>query len=73
MENVRRICLDFYKQYEPAMILRYNNSCPNLQNQFDQELGLKCVNAYEFSDTDIIEFEIVDNKLFMLAQIKYGF
>jgi hypothetical protein len=73
MEKVRRICLDFYKQYEPAMIQRYNNSSPLLQNEFDEELGLKCVNDYEFPDTDIIEFEIVDPKLFMLAQIKYGF
>ena len=73
MEKNKRICLDFYKQYEPAMILRYNNSSPVLQYEFNKELGLKCVNDYELPDTDILEFEIIDSKLFMLAQIKYGF
>jgi hypothetical protein len=55
------------------MIQRYNNSSPLLQYEFDKELGLKCVNDYELPETDILEFEIVDPKLFMLAQIKYGF
>jgi len=72
-QNRTRICLDFYTQYEPAMIERYNNSSPLLQYEFDVELGLKCINDYELRDTDILEFEIIDPKLFMLAQIKYGF
>lgn len=73
MEQNKRICLDFYSQYEPAMIERYNNSSFGLEEAFNAELGLKCVNCYELHDTDIIEFEIVNPKLFMLAQIKYGF
>jgi hypothetical protein len=68
-ENRRRICLDFYKQYEPAMIQRYGNSTPMHQDRFNEEIGLKLMNDYEFPDTDILEFEIINPKLFMLAQI----
>lgn len=68
-----KVVLSFYKEYEPAMIQRFNNSSPNLEQSFNEELGLKVLNVHEMAHDDYAEFEIVDEKLWMLAVIKYGF
>lgn len=68
-----KVVLSFYKEYEPAMIQRFNNSSIKLERSFNEELGLKVVNVYEVQHDDFCEFEIVDEKLWMLAVIKYGF
>lgn len=68
-----KVVLSFYSQYEPAMIQRFNNSSIKLEQSFNEELGLKVVNVHEMSHDDFCEFEIVDEKLWMLAVVKYGF
>ena len=68
-----KVVLSFYKQYEPALIQRMGNSSPNLEDSFNEELGLKVINVHEMSHDDYCEFEIVDEKLWMLAVVKYGF
>lgn len=71
--TTNKVVLSFYKEYEPAMIQRFNNSSIELERSFNEELGLKVVNVYEVQHDDFCEFEIVDEKLWMLAVIKYGF
>lgn len=68
-----KVVLSFYKEYEPAMIQRFNNSSINLEQSFNEELGLKVLDVHEMAHDDYAEFEIVDEKLWMLAVIKYGF
>jgi hypothetical protein len=68
-----KVVLSFYNEYEPAMIQRFNNSSFKLEETFNGELGLKVVNVHEMAHDDYAEFEIVDEKLWMLAVIKYGF
>jgi hypothetical protein len=68
-----KVVLSFYKQYEPALIQRMGNSSPKLEYSFNEELGLKVINVHEMSHDDYCEFEIVDEKLWMLAVVKYGF
>jgi hypothetical protein len=69
----KKVVLSFFDEYEPAMIQRFNNSSIKLEQSFNEELGLKVVNIYEIHHDDFCEFEIVDEKLWMLAVIKYGF
>ena len=68
-----KVVLSFYLQYQPAMIQRFNNSSIKLEESFNEELGLKVVNVHEMSHDDYCEFKIVDEHLWMLAVIKYGF
>lgn len=68
-----KVVLSFYNEYEPAMIQRFNNSSIKLEQSFNEELGLKVLNVHEMAHDDYAEFEIVDEKLWMLAVIKYGF
>lgn len=68
-----KVVLSFYKQYEPAMVRSLGNSSPKLEYSFNEELGLKVINVHEMSHDDYCEFEIVDEKLWMLAVVKYGF
>jgi len=68
-----KVVLSFYKQYEPALIQRFNNNSMELEKTFNEELGLKIINVHEMGHDDYAEFEIVDEKLWMLAVIKYGF
>lgn len=68
-----KVVLSFYLQYQPAMIQRFNNSSIKLEESFNEELGLKVVNVHEMSHDDYCEFEIIDEHLWMLAVIKYGF
>jgi len=55
------------------MVERFGNSSASLMEEFNKELGLEIFTHYELPDEEITEFVIVDPKLFMLAQIKYGF
>jgi len=73
MEQRHRVCIDFYASYQPAMVERFGNSSASLMEEFNKELGLEIFTHYELPDEEITEFVIVDPKLFMLAQIKYGF
>jgi|688.fasta_scaffold2271892_1 hypothetical protein len=68
-----KVVLSFYKQYEPAMVQSLGNSSPKLEYSFNEELGLKVINVHEMGHDDYCEFEIVDEKLWMLAVVKYGF
>lgn len=73
MGKNKRITIPFYKKYEPAMIERFKNSSPIYEHVFNQEMGLSFIRQFEKLDEDYMVFEIFDEKLFMLAQIKYGF
>ena len=70
---MKTVIIPFFELYEPAMIERFGNSYPNLEYQFNLECGLKCINTHELPEEDYNEFEIVDEKLWLLAKIKYGF
>lgn len=73
MGENKRIVIPFFEKYEPAMIERFKNSSPIYETQFNQEMGLVYLTQEELYDEDYMTFEIVDEKLFMLAQIRYGF
>jgi len=55
------------------MVQSLGNSSPKLEYSFNEELGLKVINVHEMGHDDYCEFEIVDEKLWMLAVVKYGF
>lgn len=69
----KRVIIDFEKTYEPAMIERYGRSSFRFMNEFNEELGIKFLTCHEIGGEDIPEYEIVDEKKFLLAKIKYGF
>lgn len=68
-----KVGLYFSSEYEPALIQRYGNSSMELEDSFNEELGLNLINVLELNTDDFYEFEIINEKLWMLAVIKYGF
>ena len=70
---MNNVVIPFYELYEPAMIERFGNSSPALEYHFNRECGLRCINTHELRAEDYNEFEIIDEKLWLLAKIKYGF
>lgn len=73
MEQIKRINIPFFGKYEPAMIERYGNSSPIYEEDFNIEMGLNFIDQIETYNEDYMLFDIVDEKKFILAQIRYGF
>jgi len=55
------------------MIQRFGNSSPKYNDMFQKEIGIEQINFLESGGEFYDYYKIVDEQLFFLAKVKYGF
>jgi hypothetical protein len=68
-----KVVIPFFGKYEPAMIQRFGNSSPKYNDMFQKEIGIEQINFLESGGEFYDYYKIVDEQLFFLAKVKYGF